>query len=131
MISINGGTDTRMARTKVVCFVDDDPEETRCVREFLGDRFVIGAGQSIPAALEDLRNKGVNKPDLFLLDMYFPKGPLPMLFEPFFIDSYCPILSRISLWNLFILLSISIHPDRNFYTPSSSCVSPIVPKFQS
>jgi len=61
---------------KSVCFVDDDPEEIRRFRENLNSVFTIGAGTSIPDALEDLQKNGLDKPDLFLLDMYFPSGPL-------------------------------------------------------
>ncbi len=57
-----------------VCFIDDDPEELRRFQECLGEYFVIGAGTTLDAALEDLRSQGRDHPDLFVLDMYFPEG---------------------------------------------------------
>lgn len=54
--------------------MDDDPAEIERVRKYLGDRFVIGAGQSVQQALDDLRSRGDAKPDLYILDMYFSEG---------------------------------------------------------
>lgn len=58
---------------KAICFVDDDNEEIHRFREFLQDRYIIGAAVSIDDALDELRNKRVSKPDLFVLDLYY--GP--------------------------------------------------------
>ncbi len=64
-------------KKKAVCFVDDEPDEIRRFREYLAGRFMIGAGSSPDQALQDLRHQGRKKPDLFLLDLYFPDdGPL-------------------------------------------------------
>ena len=60
--------------TDAICFVDDDPEEIRRFRRLLASRFVVGAGTSLPAALEDLRAQGRERPDVFALDLYFPEG---------------------------------------------------------
>jgi CheY-like chemotaxis protein len=60
--------------TPTVCFVDDDPDEVRRFRRYLGGRFLVGAGTSLAAALEDLRAQGPNVPDIFALDLYFPRG---------------------------------------------------------
>ncbi len=57
-----------------VCFIDDDPAELRRFQECLGEYFVIGAGTTREAALEDLRSQGRGHPDLFVLDMYFPEA---------------------------------------------------------
>jgi CheY-like chemotaxis protein len=57
-----------------VCFVDDDPEEIRRFRRYLEGRFLVGAGTSLPEALEDLRKQGRDAPDVFALDLYFPRG---------------------------------------------------------
>ncbi len=62
-------------RKKAVCFVDDNPHEIRRFRKYLKDHFIIGAGTSISEALTDLEKQGCNKPDLFILDLYFPDGP--------------------------------------------------------
>lgn len=61
-------------RKHTVCFVDDDPDEIRRFRDNLDCEFVIGAGTSIDEALKELRKKGRKKPDLFILDLYFPEG---------------------------------------------------------
>ena len=58
-----------------VCFVDDDPAELRRFRENLQSEFVIGAGRTLDEAMADLRKSGRERPDLFVLDMYFPDGP--------------------------------------------------------
>jgi CheY-like chemotaxis protein len=60
--------------SEAVCFVDDDPEEVRRFRRLLARRFLVGAGTSLPAALEDLRAQGRERPDVFALDLYFPDG---------------------------------------------------------
>jgi CheY-like chemotaxis protein len=57
-----------------VCFVDDDPEELRRFRQLLGRRFVVGGGTSLEAALADLRSQGLERPDVFALDLYFAEG---------------------------------------------------------
>jgi CheY-like chemotaxis protein len=60
---------------KAVCLVDDNFKEIKRFRKYLKDYFVIGAGTSISEALSDLQKQGVKKPDLFILDLYFPEGP--------------------------------------------------------
>src|SRR5713226_8561654 len=65
-----------MSRTKkAVCFVDDDPEEIQRFRCNLEREFDIGSGTSLDEALNDLRAQGRARPNLFLLDLYFPEGP--------------------------------------------------------
>lgn len=58
-----------------ICFVDDDPTELRRFRECLKSDFVIGAGKTLRDAVADLNGRGCEKPDLFVLDMYFSRGP--------------------------------------------------------
>ncbi len=58
-----------------VCLVHDNADEIRRFKENLSDYFTIGAGTSISEALSDLQKQGYNKPDLFILDLYFPEGP--------------------------------------------------------
>lgn len=65
-----------MHRNKhVLCFIDDDPEELRRFRENLKNDLVVATGTSISEAVGDLKAKGFEKPDLFLLDLYYPEGP--------------------------------------------------------
>jgi CheY-like chemotaxis protein len=65
-----------MRRKPAVCFVDDSRAELRRFADNLEDRFTIGVGTSIPEALSDLKQKGPDRPDLFVLDLYFPeRGP--------------------------------------------------------
>ena len=63
------------SRKSVVCFVDDNPHEIKRFRKYLKKYFVIGSGTSISDALKDLNKQGYKKPDLFILDLYFPDGP--------------------------------------------------------
>jgi hypothetical protein len=58
---------------KSILFVDDDSREVVRFREVMGTRFAIGAGITLEDALAELRNRGVTKPDLVLLDLYY--GP--------------------------------------------------------
>jgi CheY-like chemotaxis protein len=60
---------------RALCFVDDDADEVRRFREQLEGAFLIGAGTSLPDAVERLREQGRTAPDLFVLDLYFPEGP--------------------------------------------------------
>ena len=57
---------------KSVCYVDDDSDELKRFRSTFQDRYILGIGTTLDDALNDL---GKNKPDLFLLDLYF--GPTP------------------------------------------------------
>jgi len=61
-------------RKRALCFVDDEPEETRRFRACLEGDFIIGAGASPESALEDLRRQGRRQPDLWVLDMYHSEG---------------------------------------------------------
>ena len=58
---------------KTVCFVDDDNEEVRRFRKHMGDRYIVGAGVTLDDALKELKGKRVDRPDLFLFDLYY--GP--------------------------------------------------------
>jgi len=59
---------------KAICFVDDQEDERNRAEKFLGERFAFGTGYTLDEALKDLESKGASKPDLFLMDMYFPEG---------------------------------------------------------
>jgi PleD family two-component response regulator len=59
---------------KSILFVDDDSREVVRFREVMGTRFGIGAGITLEDALAELRNRGVTKPDLVLLDLYYGPG---------------------------------------------------------
>jgi DNA-binding NarL/FixJ family response regulator len=63
-------------RRHSLCFVDDDPAELRRFRENLKSEFVIGVGRTLDDALADLKKNGRERPDLFVLDLYFSEGPL-------------------------------------------------------
>jgi CheY-like chemotaxis protein len=66
-----------MIRKNSLCFIDDDVAELERIRKALGDYFVLGAGTSVKAALDDLEKvQGSRRVDLYVLDMYFPRqGP--------------------------------------------------------
>jgi CheY-like chemotaxis protein len=55
-----------------VCFVDDDPDDLRRFKKHFSTSYFIGVGTNFPRALQDLRKTHAGKPDLFVLDMYFP-----------------------------------------------------------
>lgn len=60
-------------RKYTICFVDDQKDELQRFRHNLGEFFVIGAGRTVDEALDDLeQHQHIKKPDLFVLDMYFP-----------------------------------------------------------
>jgi CheY-like chemotaxis protein len=61
-------------RKRVLCIVDDDPEEVRRFCEHMATRFVVGGGTSLDTALENLRSQGYPRPDLWVLDLYFPEN---------------------------------------------------------
>lgn len=62
------------SKLPAICFIDDDREEIRRFRENLGHEFIIGSGTSLSEAIDELRNQGRKRPDLFVLDLYFPEG---------------------------------------------------------
>jgi len=59
-------------KKKAVCFVDDDADEIDRFRKSM-QNYIVGAGPTLDQALGELEAKRVNKPDLFLLDLYY--GP--------------------------------------------------------
>ena len=59
-----------------ICFIDDSDHELRRFRENLESRFKIGTGRTLDDAVANLQKEGTEEPDLFVLDMYFPEGPL-------------------------------------------------------
>jgi hypothetical protein len=60
-----------MSRKKyAICLIDDSHAEIRRFRRAFAERFIIGAGTSIDAALEDLRSRRIKSPDIFLVDLY-------------------------------------------------------------
>lgn len=61
-------------KKKAICLIDDDSDEIKRFRTSLAPRLIVGAGTSIASALEDLRASGHERPDLFLLDMYYPES---------------------------------------------------------
>jgi CheY-like chemotaxis protein len=72
---------------KAICFVDDDSDELVRFRKNLGNDFIIGAGTDINEARKDLQKQfellqeKPRRPDLYLLDLYFPKGSRPITKE--------------------------------------------------
>src|SRR5258708_4061741 len=58
---------------KSIGYVDDDRDEIGRFLAHMGQRFIIGAGVTVDEAMKALEEKGIAKPDLFLLDLYY--GP--------------------------------------------------------
>ena len=59
-------------RKLALCVVDDDPDELARFERYMKKEFYIGIGSSVDDAQRDLESKHKRKPDLFVLDMYFP-----------------------------------------------------------
>jgi ActR/RegA family two-component response regulator len=63
----------RTRRKRIICFIDDDPNElTRFVRA-VEPRFDVIAGTSCTACQRELARRKLAEPDLRVLDLYFPK----------------------------------------------------------
>lgn len=62
---------TSLKKKNAICFIDDDAAEIGRFYRNLKDDFIIGAGTTLEKAIADLP-KGIKKPKLFVLDMYFP-----------------------------------------------------------
>ncbi len=58
------------------CFVDDSDHELQRFRKNLKSRFNIGIGRTLDDVVADLVKQRYKKPDLFVLDLYFPEEPL-------------------------------------------------------
>jgi hypothetical protein len=54
---------------------DDDEDEIKRFRDNLASRYMLDTGTTLTAALNDLKQQRISKPDLILLDLYF--GPRP------------------------------------------------------
>lgn len=57
----------------VICFIDDDPEEVEIFKDVFKDNFLIFASSRSKPVLDELKASR-NRPNLFVLDLYFPKG---------------------------------------------------------
>ncbi|HTC94265.1 MAG TPA: hypothetical protein VK699_12565 [Terriglobales bacterium] len=56
---------------KTICFVDDDPGELERFRDVMSDRYIVGTGEVLEDALQNL---GGRRPDFFLLDLVYGKA---------------------------------------------------------
>jgi CheY-like chemotaxis protein len=61
------------ADRQVICFIDDDPHELDIFARVFGNDFRILGGNRFVEAKEKLTEAG-RRPNLFLLDLYFPTG---------------------------------------------------------
>jgi hypothetical protein len=59
-------------RRLALCVVDDDPDELARFEKYMKKYFYVGTGSSVEDARTDLQRKHRRKPNLFVLDMYFP-----------------------------------------------------------
>lgn len=57
----------------VICFIDDDPNEVEVFKTVFSDDFRVFAN-SRPKLVFDELKASRNRPNLFVLDLYFPKG---------------------------------------------------------
>lgn len=56
-----------------ICFIDDEVQEIKRFNNILGNEFIIGSGTALTEAINNLKEKKKKKPDLFVLDLYFPE----------------------------------------------------------
>ena len=66
----------KMKRKKSICFIDNEKDEIRRFKKFLGDDFYIGAGKTVTDAIDNLKRPRFlffkhKYPHLFVIDMYF------------------------------------------------------------
>jgi len=61
------------SRSKVVCFVDDDPDEVYAFKDAFGDDFTVIAGTTPQPVLAELEKRSL-RANLFVLDLYFAEG---------------------------------------------------------
>ena len=58
-----------------ICFIDDDAAfEIPLFEQVFGDRYDIVSETSFEAAVKAMEKRGAWKPELFVLDLYFPTG---------------------------------------------------------
>jgi len=62
----------RTRRRRVICFVDDDPNELMRFARAMEPRFDVIAGTSYAACRQELERRKLATPDLWVLDLYFP-----------------------------------------------------------
>jgi len=58
---------------KTIAFVDDDERELARFKVALGSYFHVVTGSGYGQCVDKLKKEGKNKPDLWVLDLYFPK----------------------------------------------------------
>ena len=63
----------RTRRKRVVCFVDDDPNELRRFARALDPHYDVVTGTSYAACQHELARRRLVKPDLWVLDLFFPR----------------------------------------------------------
>jgi CheY-like chemotaxis protein len=59
---------------KKICFIDDREDEIQLFKDAFADKFEIVAQTSFEECAKEMAHKKWKKPDLFVLDLYFPKG---------------------------------------------------------
>lgn len=58
----------------VVCFVDDDQNELTRFAKAMADHYDVISGTSFPVCRRRLEERNLERPDLWVLDLYFPEG---------------------------------------------------------
>jgi len=62
----------RTRKKRVICFVDDDPNELRRFARAMEPRFDVVTGTGYAACRHELERRNRARPDLWVLDLYFP-----------------------------------------------------------
>ncbi|MCP4580961.1 MAG: response regulator [candidate division Zixibacteria bacterium] len=61
-------------RRKTICFIDDDPNELDRFDKAINKQFNVIIGKGYSECKEKLKKQDLKKPDLWVLDLFFPKN---------------------------------------------------------
>ncbi|MGA9365727.1 MAG: hypothetical protein WBW16_15305 [Bacteroidota bacterium] len=70
-----------------ICFIDNEKDEIDRFCRYLDKWFVIGAGTSVKQAMDELKNRHVEKPNAFIFDLYFSDGATSVKDPDIFLSS--------------------------------------------
>ncbi len=60
-------------KNKTICFIDDDPQELSRFNEAMKNHYEVISGLNYKECKDKLEKKKLKKPDLWVLDLFFPR----------------------------------------------------------
>jgi len=60
-------------RNKTLCFIDDDPQELSRFNRAMKNHYEVISGLNYKECKDKLKKKNLKKPDLWVLDLFFPR----------------------------------------------------------